>query len=123
MSDQTFKPKAYVKEGCPFSFKFLTFMAEARLLDRIEIVRLDGNSAASESTKQFLSDKLGKSATFPTVEVEPGRYMTDSDALIEHFAKREGRALDSLVVLPFYKDTILPKLIELHKLKMAQKSA
>lgn len=123
MSDQAFKPKAYVKEGCPFSFKFLTFVAEAGLLDRIDVVRLDGNAPTFESTKAFLSDKLGKSATFPTVEVEPGHYMTDSDALIEHFAKREGKALDSLVVLPFYKDTILPKLFELHKLKTAQKGA
>jgi hypothetical protein len=123
MGDQAFKPKAYVKEGCPFSFKFLTFMAEARLLDRIEVARLDGSDPAFESTKQFLSDKLGKSATFPTVEVELGRYMTDSDALIEHFAQREGKHLDSLVVLPFYKETILPKLFELHKLKTAQKGA
>ena len=29
MSSAEFKAKAYVKEGCPFSFKFLVFMAEA----------------------------------------------------------------------------------------------
>ena len=40
MSSTEFKAKAYVKEGCPFSFKFLVFMAEAGLLDHIEIVRM-----------------------------------------------------------------------------------
>lgn len=31
MSSDEFKAKAYVKEKCPFSFKFLVFMAEAGL--------------------------------------------------------------------------------------------
>jgi glutaredoxin 2 len=123
MSDQAFKSKAYVKEGCPFSFKFLTFMAEAGLLGEIEVVRVEGSGPAAESTKQFLGEKLGRSVTFPTVEIEPGRYMTDSDALIDHFAKREGKSLDTMLVLSFYKETILPKLFELHKLKMAPKTA
>jgi hypothetical protein len=110
------KAKAYIKVGCPFSFKFLTFMAEAKLLDEIEIVRVREGDADYEATKQKLAEHLGK-ASFPTVEVEPNKYMSDSDRLIEHYAKRAGLRPDEMPVLSLYKEGILPKLFELHKLK------
>ena len=116
MSRDTFKAKAYVKEGCPFSFKFLTFMTEAKLLDEIEIVRVREGDADYEATKRKLAEQLGK-ASFPTVEVEPDKYLADSDRLIEHYAKREGLRPDEMPVLSLYKQGILPKLFELHKLK------
>ena len=53
----------------------------------------------------------------PTVEIEPNRYMTDSDRLIEHYANRKGLRPDEMPVLSLYKQGILPKLFELHKLK------
>ena len=116
MSRDAFKAKAYVKEGCPFSFKFLTFMTEAKLLDEIEIVRVREGDADYEAAKKKLADHLGK-ASFPTVEVEPNEYMTDSDRLIEHYAKRANLRPDEMPVLSLYKQGILPKLFELHKLK------
>lgn len=112
-----FKAKTYVKEGCPFSFKFLVFMAEAGLLDRIEIVRLAPEDPAFDETKARLSEGLGKPATFPTVEIEPGRYMSDSDALIEHFARAHGRQPDAMPVLAFYKETVFPQIAALHESK------
>jgi hypothetical protein len=116
MSTDGFKAKAYIKEGCPFSFKFLTFMAEAGLLDEIEIVRMREGDAGYDATKAKLADQLGK-ASFPTVEIEPGRLMADSDRLIEHYAERAGVQPDEMPVLSLYKQGILPKLFELHKLK------
>ena len=116
MSRVASKAKAYIKEGCPFSFKFLTFMTEAQLLDEIEIVRVREGDADYEAAKKKLADHLGK-ASFPTVEVEPNQYMTDSDRLTEHYAKRAGLRPDEMPVLSLYKQGILPKLFELHKLK------
>jgi hypothetical protein len=92
-------------------------MAEAQLLDEIEIARLREGDSKLEATKQMLADRLGKKPSFPAVEIEPGRYMTDSDKLIEHYAERSGLRVDELPVLAFYKQTIFPKLLELHKLK------
>jgi len=112
-----FKAKAYVREKCPFSFKFLVFMAEARLLDRIEIVRMKPDDPGFEAEKEKLGKKLGKAVTFPVVEVEPGRYQTDSDQLIERYAAEAGLKPDALPVLSFYKETIFPQLIELHQIK------
>ena len=122
MSDSTFKPKAYIKDGCPFSFKFLVFMAEGQLLDGIDIVRMREGDPTFAAKKEKLTEQLGKPATFPTVEVEPDRYLTDSDLLIEHFARRHELRPDDMPVLSFYKETIFPQLIELFKLKKSGKS-
>ena len=123
MSTAQFKPKAYVKDGCPFSFKFLVFMAEAGLLDEIEIVRLRESDPDFEVAKQQLGQRLGKSPTFPTVEIEPGRYMTDSDRVIDHFAELEGSRPGELPLLTFYKETIFPQLGELFQLKKARQGS
>ncbi|HEY8519632.1 MAG TPA: hypothetical protein VIN61_06105 [Gammaproteobacteria bacterium] len=123
MTSDTFKARAYVKEGCPFSFKFLLFMTEAGLLDRIEIVRMDPNDPSFEATKARLSEGLGKPATFPTVEVAPGVYQSDSERLIALFAERHGVNPDELPILSFYKQTIFPQVVELHRLKEAQEPA
>ena len=61
MGATAFKPKAYLKEGCPYSFKFMLFMAEADLLDRIDVVRCDPDHADFDAIKQKLA-----SASRPT---------------------------------------------------------
>ena len=119
----TFKPKAYVKDGCPFSFKYLVFMAESGLLDAIEIVRLRESDPDFEIAKQQLSQQLGKPLTFPTVELEPGRFLTDSDRIIEYFAEREGLRPGEMPVLSFYKETIFPHLGELFQIKKARRES
>jgi hypothetical protein len=111
------KAKAYVKDQCPFSFKFLVFMAEAGLLDRIEVVRMNAADPSFDATKKQLSEHLGKAATFPVVEVEPDLYMTDSDRLIDRYAAGAGLTPAAMPVLSFYKETILPQLIELFHIK------
>ncbi|MEO8464358.1 MAG: glutathione S-transferase N-terminal domain-containing protein [Gammaproteobacteria bacterium] len=112
-----FRPKAYVKEKCPFSFKFLVFAAESGLLDRIDVVRLDPSDPGYEATRNMLSEKLGKAATFPVVEVELGQYMADSDRLIERYAAEAHLEAGTMPVLSFYKETIFPQLIELFQIK------
>ena len=122
MTNQAFKPTAYIKDGCPFSFKFLVFAAESGLLDELEIVRVRDGEPEADATKQRLSEKLGKQASFPTVEIEPDRYMADSDKLIEYYSQRLKVAADDLPVLSFYKQTILPKLFKLYELTKGAKA-
>jgi hypothetical protein len=117
MSSTEFKAKAYVREGCPFSFKFLVFMAEAGLLDRIEIVRMRPGDPGFDAEKEKLGKRLGKAVTFPVVEVEPGKYQTDSDQLIDRYAAEAGLEPDAQPVLSLYKQTIFPQLIELFQIK------
>jgi hypothetical protein len=117
LSPDAFKAKAYLKEGCPFSFKFWLFMLEADLSERIEVIRCDPDEAGFEAAKAKLSAALHKPASFPTVEIEPGRYLADSDALIQHYATKKGIDASRLPALAFYKETIFPQLQELHEKK------
>ena len=115
MVQKPFMPKAYLKVDCPFSFKYLLFMAEAGLLDGVEVIRCDPKSARFERLKAKLAaaTKL-QPATFPTVEVEPGRYSSDSDQLIRYYARQNNVASTDLPALKFYKQGILPQLQEQH---------
>jgi len=115
MHQETFKAKAYLKEGCPYSFKYLLFMTEAGLLDHIDVIRWDPESASFDAVKQKLAEATGHEATFPTVEIAPQRYLSDSDKLIEHYAGASNIDPEQLPTFLFYKDTLFPQLEALHK--------
>ena len=119
MTMPPFKAKAYVQEGCPFSFKYWLFMLEAGLEHQIEVVRCDPEGPGFETVKAKLAQGLGKAASFPTVEIEPGRYLSDSDALINWYAERNEIDAGGLPALQFYKETIFPQLLQLHRGKSA----
>lgn len=114
MAEETFKAFAYLLSGCPFSFKYLLFMSEAGLLDQIQVVRCDPQDPEFERIKQRLREATGRDVTFPTVEVEPDRFLSDSDALIEYYARRHEVDVESLTALSFYKESIFPQLAALH---------
>lgn len=115
MSTVPFKPKAYVKEGCPFSFKLLLFLAESGMIQQVEIIHCSPETPEFDAVKSRLEARLRKPATFPTVEIEPDRYLSDSDALVEHFASKRQIDISRLPVLSFYNQTILPQLLRLHE--------
>ena len=115
MRSAPFKPKAYLKEGCPFSFKFLLFASEAGIRDDLELIRCASDAPDFQAIKSRLEAALHKPATFPAVEVEPGRYLANSDKLIEYFARRSGIEPAGLAVLSFYVQTIFPQLLRLHQ--------
>jgi hypothetical protein len=112
---ESFKAKAYLKADCPYSFRFLLFMSEARLLEQIEVIRCDPKDAGYEQVKAKLQSATGGTAEFPTVEIEPGVYKSDSGKLIDHYAKKNNVSVKSLPVLSFYEAGIFPQLRELHE--------
>lgn len=114
MNPDRFKAKAYLKEGCPFSFKFLLFVTEAGIRDQLELIRCDPQAPDFDAVRSKLEAGLHKPVTFPTVEIEPDRYLSDSDALIEYYASRNGIEITRLPALSFYLDTIFPQLLRLH---------
>jgi hypothetical protein len=115
MNRATIKPKAYLKEGCPYSFKYLLFMTEAGLLDQVDVVRCDPESAEFDAVKQKLSEATGREATFPTVEIAPKRYLSDSDKLIAHYARVCNVDWGTLPTLSFYTETLFPQLAASHE--------
>ena len=115
MSAVTFKPKVYLKDGCPFSFKLLLFLTGAGILDQVKVIRCNPEAPGFEEIKSKLQAGLHEPATFPTVEIEPDRYLSDSDALIQHFASKHKVDPGRLPTLSFYVQTIFPQLRQLHQ--------
>ncbi len=98
-----FKPKVYMKDNCPFCFKFMLFLTEAGLLDQFEIITAHSdNETEMGSYRAFLKEKTGRQASFPTVETDPGHYMAESDDLIHFYAGQHGIDLSRLTALPYY---------------------
>jgi hypothetical protein len=89
MSD-SFKPIAYVKEGCPYSEKLLNFLTEAQLTDSVDIVRCAAGTPTMEAVRDKLSSATGEAPKFPTVEVQPGEFRTESAELIRYFSRKYG---------------------------------
>jgi len=108
-----FTPVAYLKQDCPFSFKFLLFVMEAGLLDKIEVEELMQGEKRMEELRSLLREKLGE-ASFPCVQIEKGTYMSETDDLITYFAGKHGKSVESLEVVPFFERGVLKKLGRLY---------
>ncbi len=86
-----FKPVAYLKEGCPYSEKLLSFLTEADLTDDVLIVRCAVGTPTMDAVREKLSSATGKEPKFPTVEVRPGEFRTESDELISYLSETYGK--------------------------------
>lgn len=121
---QTAKAPAYLLSGCPFCFKFLLFMTEAGLFEQIEIVTVDPQDAGYEALKEKISASTQAKATFPTVEIEPGVFKSDTEKLIDYFAQKN-QVDRNLPVLNFYSAGLFRRYVDLYKenLELKQKQA
>ena len=108
-----FKPRAYVKTNCPFSFKFRLFVTEAGLADQFDFVALDPDAPTHAADKADLKSKVGRAHTFPVVEVAQGEFMEDSDALITQFAQAHGLDETAMPTLVFYRTGLFPTFLEM----------
>lgn len=75
------KPKVYVKPGCPFSTKFIVFLADAQLLDKVT-VEFD-----TDENRAYLEKCTGKKPTFPALEVDTEKVKYETQDLIEMCAR------------------------------------
>ncbi|MFK4751000.1 MULTISPECIES: hypothetical protein [Oceanospirillaceae] len=104
-----FKAKAWLKSSCPFCFRFLLFITEAGLLDQVEVVRVDADDEDQLNARRSeLQQLTGEVASFPTVELSPGQYLSDTAGLIQHFAAAHGISPESLPTLAFYDSGMFP---------------
>ncbi len=82
-----FKPKLFISSTCPYCMKVQRFLAQANLLDKLEIVACDaGGENELNRYRTFLTKKLGQQASFPAAEIAPDQFMKESNDLIDYFA-------------------------------------
>lgn len=83
-----FKPKLFVRVTCPFCIRLENFFEQAGLLEKIEVIECDTKGGDELNRyRTVLSEKLGKQATFPTMEIAPDQFMSDSGALINYYCE------------------------------------
>jgi hypothetical protein len=66
----------------------LDLLTDAKLTDQVKIVRCAVGTPTMDAVREKLSSATGKAPKFPTVEVEPGQFRTESDQLINHFLEK-----------------------------------
>jgi glutaredoxin 2 len=89
--------RCFIKPGCPFCMKFLVFMADAKLM---HLIACENDT---EANRTYITGLAGK-ATFPCIELEPGKIMFETMDLIEKFAKGNGVDMNTLPAYDYYRN-------------------
>ena len=89
MSETSFTPTLFLKQGCPFCLKVRLFLLESGQLDQVRIREFSPGTPEETEIRTLLAAVLDK-VSFPTAELSSGKYLADSDGIIAHFAERAG---------------------------------
>jgi len=84
------------------------------LLDEIQIEEVVDGEERMEQVRTMLSENLPK-ASFPSVQFEEGKFMSETNDLIQYFANKYDKDLESLTVVPFYDRGIFKKIGNLYR--------
>uniref|UniRef100_A0A7S2SDJ4 Glutaredoxin domain-containing protein n=1 Tax=Rhizochromulina marina TaxID=1034831 RepID=A0A7S2SDJ4_9STRA len=105
--------RLFMKMGCPFCTKLAFFLAEAGLLSKVTMIY--DHPVVREYVKATNEGKC----TFPSLEVEPGVVMRETDDIINKFATENGVDVDSLLGLKYFSTGMLKSFMHLFKDKVA----
>lgn len=114
MTTPSFRPVLYVKDRCPWCLKLRLFLLEAGLSDRFDWRVFAPGDVMEEGIRHELASHFEK-VTFPTVEIAPGQFIQDSQAIIDHYAAETGIDPADLPTLDQYVRGPLARLGELRK--------
>ncbi|HWU02981.1 MAG TPA: glutathione S-transferase N-terminal domain-containing protein [Novosphingobium sp.] len=96
-----FKPVLYLKDKCPWCLKLRLFLLEAGLVGQFDERIFAPGDANEPVIRAALAPHFDK-VTFPTVELAPGRFLQDSQAIIEHYAEAGAIDVAALPLLDQY---------------------
>lgn len=122
MTSETFKPVIYLKENCPFCLKVRLFLLETGLASEVESRNFVPGTEQEETIRAELQSHLDK-VSFPAAQLEPGRYISESDDIIEFFAAKTGRDPAGMTVYRNYVDGVFAISMRLWKENMELKKA
>lgn len=109
-----FKPAIYVKEYCPFCLKVRIAVIEADLEDQVEVRQFTPGTAKEDAIKAELAPHFEK-VTFPSAQLEPGKYISDSDAIVDALLDQAGVDKASLPVLDSYLNGAFKNMMKLYR--------
>ncbi|GLR46116.1 hypothetical protein GCM10007880_66340 [Mesorhizobium amorphae] len=114
MTNETFKPIVYLKENCPFCLKVRLFLLESGLASEVESRDFVPGTAREQEIRTELLPHVDK-VSFPCAQLEPGRYVTESDDIVAFFAAKAGRDPARLPVYRNYVDGVFAMSMKLWK--------
>lgn len=114
MTAPAFRPIAYLKDRCPWCFRFRLFLLESGLLEGFDLRVFVPGDAQEAEIRAELAPHF-ETVTFPTVEIAPGQFVADSAVLVAHYAAQADVAVDSLALLDQYERGPLATLGELRR--------
>ncbi|RUM06508.1 glutathione S-transferase N-terminal domain-containing protein [Rhizobium chutanense] len=122
MTSESFKPIVYLKENCPFCLKVRLFLLESGLASEVESRDFVPGTEQEEAIRAELSPHLDK-VSFPTAQLEPGRYIAESDDIVAFFAAKAGRDPTGMTVYRNYVDGVFAMSMKLWKENQELKKA
>lgn len=122
MIDTHFKPIVYLKQNCPFCMKVRLFLLEAGMEDDVETRDFAPGTPEEEVIRTEILPHVEK-ASFPTAQIEPGRYIAESDAIVSFLAETSGRDPAHMTVFRNYVDGPFTMAMSLWKENMELKKA
>jgi hypothetical protein len=109
MTETAFRPVVYLKDLCPWCFRFRLFLLESGLEHRFDLRVFVPGDAEEAAIREELAPHFDK-VTFPTVQAAPGEFLTDSAALVAHYAAEAGIVVRDLKLLDQYERGPLARL-------------
>ena len=106
-----FKPVLYMKLSCPFCLKVAAFLAEAGLWSRLELRAFWPGDEREQGIRDELTPHL-ETVSFPALQLAPGEFMNESDAIIAHFAGEAGMSPETMPFLRYVVDGPVRRLRE-----------
>lgn len=101
MNNPAFKPIVYLKQNCPFCLKIRLFLLEAGMNQDVETRDFAPGTPQEDAIRGELAPHLEK-VSFPSAQLEPGRYVTESDDIVAFLAAKSGRDPADLPVYTNY---------------------
>lgn len=122
MTNETFKPIVYLKENCPFCLKIRLFLLESGLGPEVDSRDFVPGTEQEEKIRAELQPHLDK-VSFPAAQLEPGRYLAESNDIVAFFAEKAGRDPAGMTVYRNYVDGVFAMSMKLWTENMELKKA
>ncbi len=97
--------------------KVRIFLLESGMLDKVDLRDFAPGTDQEQAIKAELEPNLEK-VSFPAAQTAPGRYMTESDGIIGHFAKVAGADPAKMPVLQAYVEGPFQSIMQLFRENM-----
>lgn len=109
-----FTPTVYLKQNCPFCLKVRIALLETGLKDEVAVREFAPGSDEENAIREELAPHFEK-VTFPSAQLEEGKYINDSDPIVDALLDRANAEKADLPTLSSYLNGAFPNMMKLYR--------